>query len=99
MNLVEATLAFEGIILESLGTDFPGGAFTVVGGHKHFKVKKATCAWSKKHGLTYEYEAESGATACFKMAGKNAIDVAVDEDDEGNPVLERWKINQFKLTR
>jgi hypothetical protein len=62
-------------------------------GH-YFQYKTTTDPWALKHGLDCEYESEAGHVRFFKLK-KTVVYVAVDENDDGSPKLEKWHVKRI----
>ena len=58
--------------------------------HVHFTYRPTTDPWAVKHGLTHEIDMFRGTR--FAIVKKTVVHVAVDESQEGTPVLETWKL-------
>jgi hypothetical protein len=50
--------------------------------------------WALKHCLIHEIDA--GDSVRFAIVKKTVAWVAIDEDGDGKPVLENWKITRFE---
>lgn len=75
-----------------LSTKTSTGEFTEVSMGKHFTYRPTTNHWALVHGLTHEVDVLDGVR--FARVLKTVAHVAVDENADGNPVLEAWKIKQ-----
>ena len=63
---------------------------------KSFTYKLSNNTWGLSHGLKYEIDVLDG-TRCANITKTRAY-VCIDEDSQGNPVIETWilsKHNQY----
>lgn len=60
-----------------------------------FSFRPSTNPWGIKHELIHEIDVLDG-TRCA-VVRKGVAYVAVDEDANGNPVLERWSITKRRI--
>lgn len=73
------------------------GEFKIVefGTHFEYRVSKGNAEgqgdWGLKNGFMHEIAVCDGSVR-FANVKKTVAYVAVDEDDEGNPVIEKWLI-------
>jgi hypothetical protein len=57
-----------------------------------FTYRPNSNKWGLQHGLTVEIDVLDG-TRCAKLL-KTVVYVAVDENDDGSPILEKWAIKK-----
>lgn len=68
------------------------GEFTEVDYGHCFTYRKTTDAWAIKNGLPYEVDVAFDKR--FANITKSRCYMAIDEDAEGKPVIERWSIRK-----
>ena len=63
--------------------------------HGHFfSYKETTDGWAVSRGMTHEIDVLDGFR--FGIVKKTVAYISVDEDEYGNPVLEKWNIKNHK---
>lgn len=70
------------------------GEFYVPDTRKYFTFRPTDDAWAVKHDLIHAIDVLDGIR--FGIVRKGVAYVAVDEDQYGNPVIERWTITKRK---
>lgn len=68
------------------------GEFYVPETRKYFTFRPTTDTWAAKHDLIHAIDVLDGVR--FGIVRKGVCYIAVDEDQYGNPVLERWTITK-----
>ncbi len=68
------------------------GEFTEVDYGHTFTYRKTTDQWAIKNNLPYEVDV--AADTRFANITSSRCYMAIDEDSEGKPVIERWKIRK-----
>ena len=71
------------------------GVFYLPETRKYFTFRPTADAWAAKHELIHAIDVLDGVR--FGVVRKSVAYVAVDEDEYGNPVLERWSITKRKV--
>lgn len=61
---------------------------------KYFFYKKTNDAWALSHGLEYEFTGEQERVRYARVL-KTVVHVAVDENPDGSPVLEKWYVTRL----
>ena len=54
-----------------------------------------TNPWAIEHGLTHEIDVLDGKRSA--IVKKTVVIVAVDENGDGTPVIEKWKLNKHNI--
>jgi hypothetical protein len=70
------------------------GYFREQGFTQEFTYRFTKDTWALKHALMHEIDVNGGVR--FAHVKKTRAWIAVDEDGEGKPVLECWKIKRFE---
>ena len=70
------------------------GEFFLPETRKYFTFRPTTNPWASQHDLTHEVDVLDGVR--FAIVRKTLAYVAVDEDQWGNPVLQKWMITKRK---
>jgi hypothetical protein len=78
---------------ENLGV---GGQFQEREYKKYFEFRPTQNKWALEHGLNFEIAVGPGREPEIRFAKilKTVAYVAVDEDAEGKPVLQKWDIKK-----
>jgi hypothetical protein len=71
------------------------GVFYLPETRKYFTFRPTADEWAAKHELIHAIDVLDGVR--FGVVRKSVAYVAVDEDEYGNPVLERWSITKRKV--
>ncbi len=76
----------------------PGaGEFFLPESKRWFTFKLSTHSWGIQHDLPHEVDVLDGTRAARVL--KTVAYVAIDEDQDGAPVLQRWEITRCKAYR
>jgi hypothetical protein len=85
------------------------GEFYLPETKKYFSFRPATKnSWAEKHNLIHEIDVSDGILVLgrkncivnsirFAIVRKSIAYVAIDEDQYGNPVLEKWQITKRRI--
>jgi hypothetical protein len=68
------------------------GHFTLIENGKTFYVEQSKNAWAISHGLEYDLLLQNGEERRACKLLKTVAYVAVDENTDGSPKLEKWRI-------
>jgi hypothetical protein len=68
------------------------GEFYLPESRHYFTFQPAADAWAAKHDLIHAIDVGDGVR--YGTVRKTVAYIAVDEDEYGNPVLERWSITK-----
>lgn len=72
------------------------GEFYLPETRKYFSFRPAIKnSWAEKHDLIHEIDVSDGIR--FAIVRKSVAYVAIDEDQYGNPVLEKWLITKRRI--
>ena len=72
------------------------GEFYLPETRKYFSFRPAIKnSWAEKHNLIHEVDVLDGIR--FAIVRKSIAYVAIDEDQYGNPVLEKWVITKRRI--
>jgi hypothetical protein len=71
------------------------GEFFLPETRKWFTFRPTEDAWAAKHELIHAIDVLDGVR--FGVVRKTVAYIAVDEDEYGNPVLERWFITKRRV--
>lgn len=83
---------------EQAGMAKPGsGEFFLPETNKWFTFGPSSHSWGISHGLPHEIDVLDGTRPA--VIKKTVAYVAVDEDSQGKPVLEKWEITKLKVWR
>lgn len=69
------------------------GQFTHVHTHRTFEYRKTNDPWALQHGYVYEIALNFNLIRYANVKATVAY-VVVDEDEQGQPVEEKWRIKQ-----
>jgi len=71
------------------------GEFYLPETRKYFSFRPTNNPWAEKHELIHEIDVLDGLR--FGIVRKSIAYIAIDEDQYGNPVLQRWEITKRRV--